>query len=1018
MNITISKVILLLLLLNAVPAAGAPVQVSRAGLKAHYPDNNVFAMYKDSKDIVWFATMFGLIMFDGSNYFRFKYDPSDSSSISNDDVISVFEDSKGFLWFGTYYGGLNRYDRRTGAFTRYLAERKQISDNTVWCLTEDKKGVLWAGTQNGLNRFDGSKWETVELANGDSSSGKIYTLAVDDADNLYAGTLGSGLAVLGSNRNEARFFNLRNADKHSLNANYIRSSVTIPGKGVLIGTLKKGAYILGNKQISDGSFTFRSIAVPDMDRDDHQSLSVFDAETSYGNSVLLGTSSGIYSYEANSDTLRPFAAESPDGDRHDIVSILQPGNGVVLASYYDEGLFEYHDNSNKILTEIRHDEEMNPAGSIRKFADLNGRIIAVGRKGLFELKNGKLAATESGKAAKGKDILTAATADDGRLWLGLHGGILVTDGEGNLKKQILMPEGVSVTELAYDGSGSMYAGTTAGIKVIDVSSGSVVREYKHNPEDASSLSESMILSLYIDPDGNLWAGTYAGLNMLKRGTDKFERFRKITGDTASLINNYVYSILWHAGKIYLGTAGGLSIYDGTNFSNFTSADGLSDQAVNSLASYGGKIITGSNFNIQVFDPVQRTFSPEARFDDILNPSSIAKEGDGVFYFGGRNGIIEFNISGMTKPASERKFIFTRAAFEQDGSRHIADLTSTKELKLEHNPVNIEISFSDLDYSSDGSSAYYYRISGIDKGWNFSGGNSSITLKTLDAGTYEIVVKVAEPGGSSYESPISLKIIVAPPFYQTLPFYIICTALLAATAYGAHRVNANRKVRRALEIEHAREEEREKIRYEASRDYHDELGHKLTRISIYSRNLLREIEAQKASISKELHKIMETSASLKESARDLIWSMDPGEDTLYDLAVRIKDFAENLLHEKGIGLQASGISESMKTVYLGMDVKRNLLLIAKEAVNNSVKYSEASQMKIEFGSLHDPFTMKLTDDGIGFDEDAGREGFGIRSMKARAARIGAAILISGRSGNGTSVEVSLDLRKGIKEFSLN
>jgi signal transduction histidine kinase/ligand-binding sensor domain-containing protein len=824
--------------------------------------------------------------------------------------------------------------------------------------------------------------------------------------------------VLGSNREEAKYFNLNNADKYSLSANFIRSSVAIPGRGVLVGTLKKGAFILDNNQISEKSFTFRSIPAPADQNDSQHTLAVFDATLYEGGNVILGTSDGLFSYDIGGDSLRKFSGGISYTDKQEIVSVLQPANGIVLASFYDEGLFEFRSDNPGLLTEIRNAGDMKPAGSIREFAEYDGRMLAVGREGVFEIAGGNLSASELGRFTEGRNVLTAAMADDEQVWLGMNDGIMIIDEQSGSPKFLRLPDGSSVNELAFDGQDKMYAGTSAGIRVIDAATGLISKVYRHDPDDPGSLSEDMILSLYIDSGGNLWAGTYAGLSLLRKGSGKFERFRKVTGDPASLINNYVYSILEYSGKIYLGTAGGLSIFDGSVFRNFTSANGLTDQAISSLALYEGKIVIGSNFNIQIFDPEQNTFSLAGKFDDILNPSACARSTDGTYYFGGRNGVIALNITGLMRPVHDNKFMFTRITYEQGGKKHTADLTSLTELRLDHDAVNIDISFSDLNYSGNGLSSYYYNVSGIDDGWTYAGGSSMLGLKTLPPGTHEILVKVAESGGSSYESPFALKIMVSPPFYRTLPFFLVCAALLTAIAYGAHSFNANRKVRRALEIEHAREEEREKIRYEASRDYHDELGHKLTRISIYSRNLLREIEAQKASISKELHKIMETSASLKESARDLIWSMDPGEDTLYDLALRIKDFAESLLQEKGISLQASGISESMKTVYLGMDVKRNLLLIAKEAVNNSVKYSEASQMKIGFESHHDPFIMKLSDDGVGFDDAALSEGFGIRSMKARAARIGAAILISGRSGNGTSVEVSLDLRKGIKEFSLN
>jgi signal transduction histidine kinase len=234
----------------------------------------------------------------------------------------------------------------------------------------------------------------------------------------------------------------------------------------------------------------------------------------------------------------------------------------------------------------------------------------------------------------------------------------------------------------------------------------------------------------------------------------------------------------------------------------------------------------------------------------------------------------------------------------------------------------------------------------------------------------------------------------------------------------YKYKVRSKVKRALEMERAREEEREKIRYETSRDYHDELGHKLTRIAIYSRNLMREIEQQKDSISKELHKIMETSTSLRESARDLIWSMDPGEDTLYDLVIRIKDFSENLLQDTDIALSVKGISESLKMYSLNMDEKRNLLLIAKEAVNNSVKYSYANVMEINFFREGDFFYISISDNGKGFDSETVHKGYGMRSMHARAEKLKAELNVKGVEGSGTSVIVKIKLRDRLKEFSLN
>jgi len=423
-------------------------------------------------------------------------------------------------------------------------------------------------------------------------------------------------------------------------------------------------------------------------------------------------------------------------------------------------------------------------------------------------------------------------------------------------------------------------------------------------------------------------------------------------------------------------------------------------------------------DISLFDPHGGTFALVKSFGEILNPGSVISDDEGNVYFGCKNGIIRVNTSLDTGLNKEKKFLFTRLTYDLDGRTISVDLSESDEVELEHDAVNIVIEYSDLNYSSKSSSTYYYSISEIDKSWSFNGSKTSLELKKLDAGLHDIRMKIVKNNGTTFESDSPLRIIVHPPFYNTIYFYLLVASVASFLLFMMYKYKVRSKVKRALEMERAREEEREKIRYETSRDYHDELGHKLTRIAIYSRNLMREIEQQKDSISKELYKIMETSTSLRESARDLIWSMDPGEDTLYDLVIRIKDFSENLLQDTDIALSVKGISETLKMNSLNMDEKRNLLLIAKEAVNNSVKYSNADAMEITFFREGEFFYISITDNGKGFDSEKVKEGYGMRSMHARAEKLKAELNVRGGEGSGTSVTVKIKLRDRLKEFSLN
>ncbi len=1017
MKIIISTILLAFAFFSAV-AAEEGYFSERSGLKEHFPDNNVYTMFKDSKGLIWYGTMFGLIMSDGSNYFRFRYDPNDSNSISNDDIVSIFEDSKGRMWFGSFLGGLNVYDRNTGNFSRILAERKQLTDNTVWCITEDRKGIIWAGTDNGLNKLENGMWSRYNYGHPDSVSQRINALATDEFDNLYIGTFGSGLIVADNSRTVIRSFNLKNSAAHSLDANFIRSLLSLTGKGIYIGTVKRDAFFLPREYALNNDFRFRNIMSPDSARPSEERVSVFDFASTGDNELLIGTSQGLCKYNTSSNDSRPFIIMDAMQQGQGFISVLSPEKNSVFASVYDVGLFTI-DLSDRNLMEIyRKDSEDNFLGSIQKFTEHEGRFFSAGRNGIYEFADGVWSSSDLNKMLPNLDV-SAIESVGNKIWVGAAGGLYSADITPNGKKAEKIAEGFLVNDLIKGINGEIIAGTSSGIKVFDSGSGKLIREHmKDTTNSRSSLPDNFIVSLYLDTRGNLWAGTYSGLSLLEAGSNEFRHFRKIINDDNSLLNNYVYSILEHEGKMYFGTAGGMSVFDGKTFRNYTQEEGLPDQVVNTLTEFNGRIIAGSNFSINLFDPSSETFALISRTDDILNPASVYLDEKNVIYFGGKNGIVSINTNAVMEDNAGNGFVYSRLTYEIEGKTVSKDLSVSGLVEIPYEALNIRIYYSDGTYENKSRPTYYYKITGVDDNWTYNEQHTSMNIKKLEPGEHDILFKVVRANGRHYLAGRALNLYVIPPFYRTPLFYFLTALAFLLIAYLLFRYLAGRKIRRTIEIERARTEEREKIRYEASRDYHDELGHKLTRISIYSRNLLREIEEQKDNISKELIKIMETSSSLRESARDLIWSMDPGEDTLYDLVIRIKDFSESLLQETEMSLSVTGITESMRAIPLDMDKKRNLLLIAKEAVNNSVKYSDAVKVMIEFKFDGSSFFMKIRDNGKGFSADTNKAGYGFRSMRSRAEKIGASVSIVGEPGSGVIVDVMLKLKLPLKQYSLN
>ena len=102
---------------------------------------------QDSKGFMWFATLFGLIKYDGTRYTVYRNVVSDPMTVSHDDILTIYEDHLGFLWVGTRGGGLNRFDRAKEQFMRFIhdpADSNSLSNNTVNAI-DYRKHVHCAG---------------------------------------------------------------------------------------------------------------------------------------------------------------------------------------------------------------------------------------------------------------------------------------------------------------------------------------------------------------------------------------------------------------------------------------------------------------------------------------------------------------------------------------------------------------------------------------------------------------------------------------------------------------------------------------------------------------------------------------------------------------------------------------------------------------------------------------------------------------------------------------------------------
>jgi signal transduction histidine kinase len=197
-----------------------------------------------------------------------------------------------------------------------------------------------------------------------------------------------------------------------------------------------------------------------------------------------------------------------------------------------------------------------------------------------------------------------------------------------------------------------------------------------------------------------------------------------------------------------------------------------------------------------------------------------------------------------------------------------------------------------------------------------------------------------------------------------------------------------------------------MRNHISQDLHDDIGASLSNINILN-ELARRNLSQPEKSAGYLSKASEDIQRISESLSDIVWNINPRYDQLDTLFVRMKRYAADMFDGKNIGSRFE-FPETESGIQLSMTQRRDLYLIFKEAVNNLVKYSGATEALVKLTTDNHQLQLLITDNGKGFDRTSLRAGNGLHNMEQRAAAAGGSLFINSVPGEGTRVELQLKL----------
>jgi signal transduction histidine kinase len=197
-----------------------------------------------------------------------------------------------------------------------------------------------------------------------------------------------------------------------------------------------------------------------------------------------------------------------------------------------------------------------------------------------------------------------------------------------------------------------------------------------------------------------------------------------------------------------------------------------------------------------------------------------------------------------------------------------------------------------------------------------------------------------------------------------------------------------------------------LRNSISQDLHDEVGSTLSSIGFLSSMALNDSGNKTERTHSTLKSINESAHKMLDAMNDIIWNIQPQNDELDKVLVRMLSFSSELLETQKIALKFK-IGDNVRHIHLGLAVRHDLLLIFKEAINNLARYSTATEASVNL-KFQDPYlTLTISDNGKGFDPDKVKHGNGLNNMQSRAAKIGAAYRLNTAPGQGTTITLQLN-----------
>ncbi len=995
---------------------------SQEGL-AHDTISHIF---RCSRGYLWFSTALGLSRFDGRSFVTY----GSADGLFDMGLGRTIEDPRGFYWVATWGRGLYRLDPFENDLARAFHNipiGEDMLSNRVHTVLADRQGRLWAGTIAGLyvsDRADESaSFRQVDLrpAGLDAPGFRIRTLLEDREGTLWIGGTEGLLRLTPAGLTQRPVLPDSEVPVHGLMQDRAGRIWVGHERGLTI-------FVPGDRGGSTGAW-FAGATTPivpggpmplpsapgetwayDLSRLERTNPVVSSIlETSDGSIWWTGTQRG-HLFRLQEGEVRVFdpddglseqnsaLAEDSEGNLW-IGSLIGGAKRLRLGGFHAYGRSDGLDYLGHAIvfdagsegTAVHADDRLYRLAGDR-FVSIVPRVPRMGWIGIGELQQRVL-----------KDRM-------GQWWFGTADGVHrfpagTTTGElertrpETVYRTDTQGSGESVTVLMEDSRGDVWIGLSPHSLIRWERRTGRLRRYG----EAEGLPPAAVRSLVEDRAGNIWVGCFGALARL-RG-DRAEVFSVEHGLAEG---TYTYFYRDDSGRLWITRGGATRVDDPTAerpaFRRYSMEDGLTTNRVSCFTEdRWGRIYIGSVSGIDRLEPDTGRITHFSSADGLSNDDVewAHRSRDGSLWFAARQGISRL-VPALDAPRGPPPGVQIRAVAIAGAPQPLALLgqRAVEGLRVAQAQNRVQVDFGTISFASGRAPRFQYLLEGRGVEWSPPSDVPGVQLAGLAPGSYRLLVRAMDAEGRVSPEPASVSFVVLPPFWRTWWFGAASALLIAGLLVSLHR----RRVARVVELE--------RVRTRIATDLHDDVGSSLTQIAILSEVTLRDLKTRGEGAPDRLERIAGISRALVDSMSDIVWSINPAADRLADLLYRMRRFATDLFAAGGVRFRfiapEAGLGET-----LDADVRRQAYLVFKESLNNAVRHSGCTEVEIRVLVEHDRLILSVRDNGSGFDPRDPRPengGQGMESMLHRARRLGGTLHVDSRPGGGTSIELTLPLKR--------